>query len=118
MSNQKISALPLKTTPNSTDVIPIVDVQLGPTNYINKKTTFGSIFSITDARTDAKIAELNFVAAVNGKGGNVVLNLSDIGNVSLPSVSNNFVLAYNQSLDAWTGVALTSIDETLDGGEF
>jgi hypothetical protein len=118
MGNQRISALPLKSIPDATDVIPIVDVQFDSANYINKKTTVGALNTFTDARIDEKIAELNVVSSVNGKGGNVILNLAEIGGVSLPSVANNLVLAYDQSLSAWTGRAPATIDETLDGGEF
>lgn len=118
MGNQRISALPLKFIPDATDVIPIVDVQFGSANYINKKTTVGALTTLTDARIDEKIAELNIVSSVNGKGGTVVLNLAELGGVNISTVSNNFVLAYDQSLAAWTGRAPATIDETLDGGEF
>ena len=118
MGNQRISALPLKSIPDATDVIPIVDVQFGSANYVNKKTTVGALSTLTDTRIDEKIAELNIVSSVNGKNGAVVLNLAEIGGVSIPVVADNFVLSYDQTLAAWTGRDVATIDETLDGGEF
>jgi hypothetical protein len=118
MSNTKISALPFKQVLNSTDVIPIVDTQFGSVNYVNKKTTVGSLTAVTEIYVNNKIIDLGLVTSVNGQTKNVILSLSQLHDVTISSPSADQFLAYNPATSKWTNVSFQTVDTALDCGEF
>lgn len=67
MANKKISALPLKPVPSSTDVVPIVDTA-NPNNFETKRATVASLLSLMDAVTQAEKNAPNGVATLNNDG--------------------------------------------------
>lgn len=118
MSNQRISALPLKSVPAATDIIPIVDLQFGAANSVNKKTRVGDILELANAYLNDKIADLALVTSVNGRGGNVVLNLSDIGGIVVTTPADKDFLVYDALAANWQNKPFSSVDLVLDCGEF
>jgi hypothetical protein len=118
MSNQRISALPRKANPASADLIPLVDIQYGTANYINKKTTVGDILNLAAVLIDAKINELSPVVSVNGQGGNVLLALTQLRDAAVVAPSADNLLIYDSASAKWTNKSVDDIDIVLDCGEF
>lgn len=118
MSNQKISALPRKATPGADDLLPLVDIQFGAANYINKKTTIGDVLKLATALMDAKIIELDPVFSVNGQGGNVLLGLSQLSDTALATPAADNLLAYDASAARWINKSANAIDIVIDCGDF
>jgi hypothetical protein len=118
MSSQKISALPRKATPGHDDLLPLVDIQFGTANYINKKTTIGDVLKLATELMDAKIIELDPVFSVNGQGGNVLLGLSQLSDTALNSPLADNLLSYDASAARWINKPAADIELVLDCGEF
>lgn len=53
MANKRISELPLKVTPGSSDEIPIVDTQFGSGGYLSKKTTVAGLLASVTASIES-----------------------------------------------------------------
>lgn len=118
MSNQRISALPRKAIPATDDLLPLVDIQYGTANYINKKTTVGDILNLATDLVDVKITELNPVVSVNGQGGNVLLALTQLRDAAVVSPGTDNLLIYDSVAAKWTNKSVDDIDIVLDCGEF
>jgi hypothetical protein len=118
MANQRISALPRKAVPAANDIIPIVDLQFGSASSVNKKTTVGDLLTLANNYIDDKIAALPFVTSVSGRGGNVVLNLADIGGFAVTAAADKDFLVYDTAANNWTNKAFSNVDLILDCGEF
>lgn len=55
MSTKKISEMPLKTTLETADFIPIVDTSGGLNNYQSKKTTVGNLLQLSALIAEAQV---------------------------------------------------------------
>jgi len=116
MPSLRISALPLKTALDLTDIVPIIDAQYGAENYVSKRTTVGSIIDLAQDYFVAKIDFGSIVSTVNGYSGNVILDLSVLGDLALSNLANNDLLAYDGTQQKWTNKSVEN--EVLDCGTF
>jgi hypothetical protein len=116
MSSVRISSLPLKTTVDIADIVPLVDTQYGAENYISKRTTVGDILNLAQTYFVAKIDFEGIVSTINGKSGNVVLSLPDLADITFSSPTNADLLAYDSSAERWVNKSLEN--EVLDCGTF
>jgi hypothetical protein len=116
MSSVRISSLPVKTTVDTTDIVPLVDTQYGAENYISKRTTVGDIINLAQTYFVAKIDFEGIVSTINGKSGNVVLSIPDLVDVAFSSPIDADLLAYSSSQQRWVNKSLEN--EVLDCGTF
>lgn len=102
MADLKISSLPRKSSLAPTDLIPIVDLQYGATNYVNKKTTISDLVAIVSG----SIGGVNgFVGSVNGQTGAVIISVSNLNDVTITSPTDGQVLSYDAALGGWVNAA-------------
>ncbi len=118
MLNQKISVLPRKYALSENDILPIVDTQFGPANYVNKKTTVGDLMALAEVIVNNQVSALSPVVSVNGESGVVVLSINQLDNVGIVVPSNNQFLVYNEAQDDWVNKHITDVDFVLDCGNF
>jgi hypothetical protein len=118
MIDQKISSLPRKYALATSDMLPLVDSQFGPANYVNKKTTVGDLMALAEIIVNNQVSALNTVASVNGFGGIVVLSIDQLDNVRVIVPQENQVLAYDSAQSDWVNKNLTDLDLVLDCGNF
>lgn len=118
MANQRISALPRKSIPSTDDLLPLVDIQYGSANYINKKITVGDLLNLATVLVNGKIAELSPVFSVNGQGGNVLLSLRQLGDAVVTTPAAENLLAYDAADSKWKNKSVNDINIVLDCGEF
>jgi hypothetical protein len=118
MANTRISALPLKAVPANNDLIPLVDLQFGSGSYVNKKTRVSDLMALANNYINTKIGQLSLVTSVSGRGGNVVLSLSDISNVSVTAPANLDLIVYSATSAQWVNRSFLNLDFVIDCGEF
>jgi hypothetical protein len=101
MSSLKISALPRKSALAVNDLIPIVDLQFGVQNYVNKKTTIGDIV----ATVSTAVADLSgAVTSVNDLAGAVVINVSNLGDTTIVEPAQGDILRYDAETGKWANI--------------
>lgn len=101
MSDLKISALPRKSALAINDLIPIVDLQFGAPNYVNKKTTIGDLVTIVSAA----VADLSgAISSVNGLTGAVVINVANLGDTTITSPDQGDILRYDAATGKWVNI--------------
>lgn len=101
MSSLKISALPRKSALAVNDLIPIVDLQFGVQNYVNKKTTIGDIV----ATVSTAVADLSgAVTSVNDLAGAVVINVSNLGDTTIVAPAQGDILRYDAETGKWANI--------------
>jgi hypothetical protein len=116
MPNLRISALPLKTNLDTTDIVPVIDTQFGASRYISKRTTVGDIINLARGQFVAKIDFGGVVATVNGQSGNAILTVATLADVTVSSPADADLLAYNNSQQRWVNKSVAN--EVLDCGTF
>ena len=143
MSNKKISALPAKTAPAGSDMLPIVDTA-NPNNLATKRTTFANVLSSLNVLQTSNVGVPNGVAgldqqgkipaehipaiaindtfAVNSEAGMLALP-AQVGDVAVRfDLSKTFILATAPAtvLNNWVEVLSSGIpaNNILDGGNF
>jgi hypothetical protein len=143
MSNKKISALPLKTTPTNGDMLPIVDAA-NPNNLATKRTTFADVLSAFSLLRTSNIGAPNGIAGLDSAGkipaGQIpaiaindtfVVNsasellalTAEIGDIAVRTdLNKSFILAAEPATNAnnWIELLASGIlsDNILDGGNF
>lgn len=142
MINKKISELPLKTAPQPTDFMPIVD--MGVTPIATKRTTFGhilealSILQLNDVGVPNGVAGLNSAGkipanqlppiavnntfVVNSAAAMIALT-AEVGDVAVRiDISKTFILSAEpaSNVNNWVEFLASGIPETnqVDGGNF
>lgn len=101
MADLKISALPRKSALASNDLIPIVDLQFGTQNYVNKKTTIGDIV----ATVGGAVTELiGAISSVNGQTGDVVIGVSNLGDTIIATPETGDILRYDSAANKWVNI--------------
>lgn len=101
MADLRISALPRKAALAVNDLIPIVDLQFGAPNYVNKKTTIGDLVTIvSNSILDASGA----ITSVNGQTGDVVITVSNLGDTTILAPENGDILRYDAATDKWINI--------------
>ena len=103
MADLRISSLPRKSALASTDLIPIVDLQFGAPNYVNKKTTIGDLITII-AGSIGSISGV--VTSVNGQTGAVTVHLADLDDVNIQFPADGEVLRYDGELNKWVNTTI------------
>jgi hypothetical protein len=144
MSNKKISALPIKTIPASSDILPIVDAD-NPNNLATKRTTVAAMLSTLNAVTQAEKGIAGGVATLEAGTGKIpavqipaiaindtfVVNsqaemvalTAEVGDVAVRAdLSKSFILAAAPAtiVGNWVELLASGIPSTnaLDGGSF
>jgi hypothetical protein len=110
MADLRISSLPRKAALAINDIIPIVDLQFGSPNYVNKKTTIGDIITIVQTVVTPA------VVSVNGQNGTVVLNLTHLDDVTIQTPVAGDVLLYNAATSAWVNGSISDFYAPLVAG--
>jgi hypothetical protein len=143
MSNKKISALPTKTTPASTDMVPIVDTA-NPNNLATKRTTFANVLSAFNVLQTSNVGVPNGVAGLDAAGkipteqipaiaindtfvvnsaSELVALSAEVGDVAVRTdLNKSFILATAPAatLNNWVELLASGIpaNNSLDGGNF
>lgn len=118
MLNQKISVLPRKYALSENDILPIVDSQFGPSNYVNKKTTVGDLMDLARTVVNTQVSALSPVSSVNGESGVVVLSINQLDNVGIAVPASNQFLVYDGAENDWVNKDINNVDFVLDCGSF
>lgn len=101
MSNLKISSLPRKSALAVNDLIPIVDLQFGTQNYVNKKTTISDIVTIVSA----SVVDISgAVVSVNGLTGAVIIDLANLNDAIIASPGQGDILQYSAEAGKWVNL--------------
>jgi len=101
MSDLKITALPRKAALAVNDIIPIVDLQFGAPNYVNKKTTIGDLVTIV-SNTVADIS--GYITEVNGQTGVVNISVDNLVDTAVVAPGSGDILIYDSETAKWANV--------------
>lgn len=112
MADLKISALPRKAALASNDLIPIVDLQFGASNYVNKKTTIGDIVTIV---SNTVIDATGLITSVNGQTGTVVIGVNTLADTQIQTPLGGDVLRYDAATGKWLNTSLSDYAPLVSG---
>jgi hypothetical protein len=116
MPSLKISDLPAKVLPASSDIIPIIDTQFGAGSFVSKRMTIGALIDFARTQFVSSADFSNFVVSVNGKTGTIALTISDLVGVALTNPAAGDLLVYDGAQQRWANKSVA--DEIIDLGAF